>query len=271
MRAHLLRSRGQIDEARTLLELAATRAAAGLALQRDGEGHMYMGTSLANSCMDLALLLDHPVLPSFGDGAQALVEHRRSEQALRALLARKEDLAALDRNAPPGEQSSQAYLTHQLGTIIGSRALIHLRADRVEEAYAEIQTTMPLRLLNVEREPRNVWWRHGVMAEANVWATCLLRLGRAAEGLAAATLAWDTLMALARDEGEQSKWVRPATRSLVGPQYGWALLVNGRPGEAVEVLKPTLVYWRGEVGADAQRKVAQVQQHLGAARAAVAA
>ena len=271
VRAHLLRSRGQIDEARTLLELAATRAAAGLALQRDGEGHMYMGTSLANSCMDLALLLDHPVLPSFGDGAQALVEHRRSEQALRALLARKEDLAALDRNAPPGEQSSQAYLTHQLGTIIGSRALIHLRADRVEEAYAEIQTAMPLRLLNVEREPRNVWWRHGLMAEANVWATCLLRLGRAAEGLAAATLAWDTLMALARDEGEQSKWVRPATRSLVGPQYGWALLVNGRPGEAVEVLEPTLVYWRGEVGADAQRKVAQVQQHLGAARAAVAA
>ena len=112
VRAHLLRSRGQIDEARTLLELAATRAAAGLALQRDGEGHMYMGSSLANSCMDLALLLDHPVLPSFGDGAQALVEHRRSEQALRALLARKEDLAALDRNAPPGEQSSQAYLTH---------------------------------------------------------------------------------------------------------------------------------------------------------------
>jgi len=78
------------------------------------------------------------------------------------------------------------------------------------------------------------------------------------------------MQALARDEGEQSKWARPATRSLVGPQYGWALLANGRPRDAIEVLEPTLTYWRGETGAEAERKVAQVQQHLDAARAALA-
>ena len=271
VRGHLLRSRGQINEARAVLELAASRAAAALALQRDGEGHMYMGTGLANVRGELALLLDHPVLPSFGDSDQALVEHRLAEQALRALLARKEDLALLDRNAPPGEQSSEAYLTHQVGTIIGSRALIHLRADRLDEAFTEIEEAMRLRHRNVEREPRNVWWRHGLMAEANTFAMCLLRQGRAAEGLAAATLAWDTMQALARDEGAQSKWARPATRSLVGPQYGWALLASGRPREAIEVLEPTLDYWRGEAGTDAERKVAQVQQHLDAARSAVAA
>lgn len=268
VRGHLLRSRGHINEARAVLELAASRAAAALALQRDGEGHMYMGTGLANVRGELALLLDHPVLPSFGDGAQALVEHRLAEQALRALLARKEDLALLDRNAPPGEQSSEAYLTHQVGTIIGSRALIHLRADQLDMAFTEIEEAMRLRHRNVEREPRNVWWRHGLMAEANTFAMCLLRQGRAPEGLEAATLAWETMQALARDEGEQSKWARPATRSLVGPQYGWALLANGRPREAIEVLEPALDYWRGETGADAARKVAQVQQHLDAARSA---
>ncbi len=271
VRGHLLRSRGQINEARAVLELAATRAAAALSLQRDGEGHMYMGTGLANVRGELALLLDHPVLPSFGDSDQALVEHRLAEQALRALLARKEDLALLDRNAPPGEQSSEAYLTHQVGTIIGSRALIHLRADRLDEAFTEIEVAMRLRHRNIEREPRNVWWRHGLMAEANTFAMCLLRLGRASEGLAAATLAWETMQALARDEGEQSKWATPATRSLVGPQYGWALLATGRPREAIEVLEPTLDYWRGEAGTDAERKVAQLQQHLDAARSAVSA
>ena len=271
VRSHLLRSRGLIHEARALLELAATRANAALALQRDGEGHMYMGTSLANARMDLALLLDHPTLPSFGDGAQALVEHRRSERALRELLARKDDLAALDRNAPPGEQSSEAYLTHQVGTIIGSRALIHLRADRLDEAFNEIEEAMRLRQRNVEREPRNVWWRDGLMAEASTLAICLLRQGRAAGGLSAATLAWETMQALARDEGEKSKWARPAARGRVGPSYGWALLANGRPCEAIQVLEATLDYWRGETGADAQSKVAQLQQHLAAARLAVAA
>ena len=237
-----MRSRSQLHQTRTLLELAASRAAASLALQRNGEGHLYMGTSLANVRMELALLMDHPTLPSFGDADQALAEHRLSEQALRALLARTEDLAELDRNAPPGEQSNEAYLLHQVGTTIGSRALIHLRADRLVEALAEVEEAMLVRRRNIEREPRNVWWRDGLMAEASTWAMRLLRLGRMAEGLTAATLAWDTLNGLAQDEGEQSKWARPAARGRVGPPYGWALLANGRPAEAIEVLEPSLEF-----------------------------
>ncbi len=270
VRAHLLRSRGQINETRALLELAASRAAASLALQRDGEGHMYMGASLANTHLELALLLDHPTLPSFSDGNRALLEHRRAEEALRKLLARKQDLADLDRNAPPGEKSNEAYLWHQVGTIIGSRALIHLRADRVNEAFTEIEEAMRVRRRNTEREPRNVWWRDGLMAEASTWAMCLLRLGRMAEGLEAATLAWGTLQALARDEGDTSKWARPATQGRVGLPYGWALLANGQAREAIEVLEPTLAFWRGEVGGDAERKAVQLQKHLDTARKALA-
>ena len=269
VRGQLLRSRGQLHQARSLIELAATRAAAGLALQRDGEGHMYMGTSLANAHLELALLLDHPTLPSFGDGDAALVEHRRAEQALRALLARKDDLAELDRNAPPGEQSSECYLTHQVATIIGSRALIHLHADRMADAFGEIEEAMRLRHHIVALEPRNVWWRSGLMSEATTLARCLLGMGRAVEGLQAATLAWDTMQALAREEGEQSRWARPTTRGRVGPPYGWALLANGRPREAIEVLEPCLAYWSGEKGVDAERKAAQVQQHLAEAHAAL--
>ena len=166
-----------------------------------------------------------------------------------------------------GEQSNEAYLLHQVGTTIGSRALIHLRADRLVEALAEVEEAMRVRRRNIECEPRNVWWRDGLMAESSTWATCLLRLGRTAEGLTAATLAWDTLNGLAQDEGEQSKWARPAARGRVSPPYGWALLANGRPREAIEVLEPSLEFWRGETGAEAARKVAQLQAHLGAARA----
>ena len=264
-----MRSRSQLNETRALLELAAARAAASLALQKTGEGYLYMGTSLANVRMELALLMDHPTLPSFGDAEQALAEHRLSEQALRALLARTEDLAELDRNGPPGEQSNEAYLLHQVGTSIGSRALIHLRADQLVEALAEVEEAMRVRRRNIEREPRNVWWRDGLMAESSTWAMCLLRMGRMSEGLTAATLAWDTLNGLAQDEGEQSKWARPAARGRVSPPYGWALLANGRPREAIKVLEPSLEFWRGEAGAEAERKVAQLQAHLDAARASV--
>jgi serine/threonine protein kinase len=271
VRGQLLRARGQLHEARALIGLAATRAAVALALQHSGEGHLYMGTSLANAHLELALLMDHPTLPSFGDGEQALAEHRRAEAALRALLARTDDLAELDRNAPPGEQSSVCYLTHQVGTIIGSRALIHLRANRLTDALAEVEEAMRLRHQNIAREPRNVWWRDGVMCESSTLALCLLHMGRAAEGLQAATLAWDTLHALALDEGAQSKWARPAARGRVGPPYGWALLANGRPHEALEVLEPCLAYWSEQTGAEAPRQQAQLQQHLAAARAALEA
>ncbi len=270
VRSQLLRPMKQLNEARAVVGLAATRAAASLALQRTGEGHLYMGTSLANAHLELALLLDHPTLPSFGDSTLALVEHRRAEQALRALLARKEDLAELDRQAPPGEQSSECYLTHQVATIIGSRALIHLREDRLDDAYREIQQAMPLRHHIVALEPRNVWWRDGLMCEATTLARCLLQMGRMAEGLQAATLAWDTKEGLARDEGSTSKWAGPRVLGRVGPPYGWALLANGRPAEAIAVLEPSLAHWQSQSGADAERWVAQLQQHLAQARAAVA-
>ena len=270
VRGQLLRAGGKINEARALLELAASRARASSQLQRDGEGHMYMGTGVANSHLELALVLNHPVLPSFGLIDAALDQYRLAEQALRALLARRDDIAMLDRKAPPGGLSSENYLTHQIGAILGSRALIYLRADRLEDALAEAEAAMQMRRRNIQREPRNVWWRHGLMSEANVWAMCELRLGRAKLALEAATLAWDTMLGLARDEGEQSKWARPAVRALIAPQYGWALLVNKRPSDAAEVLEPALAYWRNESGPEAELKAAQVQQHLLAARAAAA-
>ena len=60
-----------------------------------------------------------------------------------------------------------------MGTTIGSRALIYLRADRLVEALAEIEEAMLVRRRNIEREPRNVWWRDGLMAESSTspWHT----------------------------------------------------------------------------------------------------
>jgi eukaryotic-like serine/threonine-protein kinase len=271
VQSQLLRGRGAINEARAVIELAITRATAALALQADGEGHMYMGAGLANAHVELAQVLFHPVIPSFSRSDEALAEYHLAEQTVRALMLRHDDLAMLDRKAPPGSFSNVAYLRYQVGTIMGSRALIYLRTGRVEEALAESAAAVVLRQRNLENEPRHVWWRQGLMAEATTWAHCLMLRGRHAEGLSAATLAWGTMQALAVDEGPQSKWARPATRALVGLPYGWALLAAGRVAEAQAVLEPTLAHWRSQTGAEAEAKTAQVQALLADAQAAVTA
>jgi eukaryotic-like serine/threonine-protein kinase len=266
VQSHLLRGRGAINEARAVMELTLTRATAALALQPTGEGHMYMGAGLANAHLELAQVMFHPVAPSFGRSADALAQYHRAEAVSRALMERHADLAALDRKAPPGSFSNMAYLRSQVGTIMGSRALIYLRTGQVPEALAEVEAAMVLRRRNVADDPRHVWWRQGLMAEAATWAQCLLLLGRPAEGLSAATLAWDTMQALAVDEGPQSKWARPPTRALVGLPYGWALLTAGRAAEAQAVLEPTLAHWGSQTGAEAEAKAAQVQALLAQAR-----
>jgi eukaryotic-like serine/threonine-protein kinase len=271
VQSQLLRARGAIHEARAVIELTITRANAALALQPDGEGHMYMGAGLANAHLELAQVMFHPVIPSFNLCADALAQYHLAEHMVRALMTRHDDLAMLDRKAPPGASSNEAYLRYQVGTIMGSRALIYLRTDRVQEALAESEGAMALRRQIVEREPRHVWWRHGLMAEATTWAHCLMLLARHAEGLVAATLAWDTMQALAADEGSQSKWAGAATRALVGVPYGWALLAAGRAVEAAAVLAPTLAHWRSQTGAEAEAKATQVHALLADARAAVAA
>ncbi len=271
VQSQLLRGRGAINEARAVIELGITRATAALVLQPDGEGHMYMGAGLANTHLELAQVMDHPVIPSFGLAAEALAQYHLAEQTVRALMTRHDDLAMLDRKAPPGAHSNEAYLRYQVGTIMGSRALIYLRTDRLEDALAESEAAVALRQRNLEDEPRHVWWRHGLVAEATTWAQCLLRLGRHDQGLQAATLAWDTMQALAVDEGPHSKWAGAATRALVGLPYGWALLAAGRAVEAEAVLAPTLAHWRSQKGTEAQAKAAQAQGLLADAQAAGAA
>jgi eukaryotic-like serine/threonine-protein kinase len=271
VQSSLLRARGAVNEARAVMELAVTRATAALALQRDGEGHMYMGAGLANAHIELAQVMFHPAIPSLGRTDEALAEYHLAEEVSRALMERHADLAALDRKAPPGAASNAAYLRYQVGTIIGSRALVYLRINRVPEALAEAEAAMALRHRIVQDEPRHVWWRHGLLAEATTWAQCLLLLGRHAEGLTAATLAWDTMQGLAQNEGPHSKWAGAATRALVGTPYGWALLTAGRTAEALAVLQPALAHWRSQSGTEAAAKAAQVQALLADADAAVAA
>ncbi len=266
----LLRGRGAINEARVIAQLAVTRATAALALQPGGEGHMYMGAGLANAHTELAQVLFHPSIASFGLADDALAAYQVAENTVRGLMQRKDDLAMLDRKAPPGAHSNEAYLRYQVGTIMGSRALIYLRTNRLLDALAESEAAVALRQRNLQDEPHHVWWRHGLLCEAATWARCLMLLGRHAQGLHAATLAWDTTQALAVDEGPQSKWAGAATRALVGLPYGWALLAAGRALEAQAVLEPTLAHWRSQAGAEAHTRAEQAQGLLNDAKAAQA-
>ena len=62
-----------------------------------------------------------PTAPAVRRTADALQACGRAESVFRDLLLRTGVLAQLDRQAAPGDASSEGYLLHQIGTIHGGR------------------------------------------------------------------------------------------------------------------------------------------------------
>ncbi len=257
VKAQLARQDGRLDDAVDALQRAADLGAESLRHPQGAEGHLYLASGLGNVHLSLAQVHDHANLPSLGRPDDALREYRRAEQALRELLARKTDLAELDRKAAPGDVSTEAYLVHQIAVIHGGRALVHLRQDDLPAMRQEALAAVALMRQNVQADPRNVAWRDGLMTESNTLALALLRLGDMAGALAAAQQAWDTAQALVQDEGPQSKWAHHSVQALLAGQLGRALQGNGRAADALPRLEQALVYWRGQGAVpDAQRRAA---------------
>jgi hypothetical protein len=255
VQAQLQRGEGRLADAADTLLRAAARGRESLARQTDDEGRAYMGTGVANAQLTLAQLYDHANLPSLGRPDDALAAYREAEAALRDLLGREGVLAALDRSAAPGDPSTRAYLTHQIGTILGGRALVHLRREDLPAMLQEARAAMALRQDNVAREPRNVAWRDGLMTEANTLALAEVRLDHMPQALAAAQIAWDTAAALAREEGPKSKWAGSAP--FLAAQYGRALAGNGRHREALAVHRLAIEHWQAVSAAGANPNAAR--------------
>ena len=243
VQAQLLRGQGKPAEGLVPLTLAIERCDEALATQPPPEGRAHLMAGRGGARLSAAQLNDQLNMASLGRPQEALRLYALAEADLRALLAEGPLLDELDRNAVPGDPSTEAFLTHQIGTILGGRALVQLRLEDLPAARREAEAALVMRRANVQREPRNVVWRDGLMVESNTLALALLRLGEHAAALDAASTSWQTATELAQQEGPQSKWA--GSKPFLAPQYGRALAGVGRHAEAVVVYDLGLAMWDG--------------------------
>ncbi|MBB5202849.1 tRNA A-37 threonylcarbamoyl transferase component Bud32 [Inhella inkyongensis] len=236
------RNAGQSSQAQASIRLAIERLEQARPLaQHDVLGRAGLGVELANTTLSLG-----QTLSSAGQEAEALALYAKAEPVYRELLADTAMHTEYDRRAGPGEIKSEVYMRHQLGVALASRALTLLRLDRVDEAHAQLQATLPLRRANVEAEPANIAWRDGLLQEAHTLAGVQLRRGEWAAALESSTLAWEENERLSKQEGPKSKWAQmPRTLAL---SHARALWRNGRPQEALKVIERGQVLWRAASG-----------------------
>lgn len=160
-----------------------------------------------------------------GQPRQALALYERAEAELKALQ--------LERAEP--------QLDALLGTVLGARAIIHLRAGQMAPALADGQAGLDARLRTVQAQPYNTAWRDGLVTEATNLAVILLRADQPGQALKATQAAWVEVQALARDNGPQSKWAGVLPR--VAQHHGRALVLNGQHAAALPVLAQALAMW----------------------------
>jgi len=271
VQAQLLRNEGRLDEAVRVLRQATARPDSSAAVQADDEGRAYMRAGVANARITLAQICDHTNPPSLNRPEDALREYGLAERTLRELLAQKAQLEALDRAAVPGDPSTEAYVLHQIGAILGGRALVRQKQENLVAMRTEAEAAVLIRQRNVAREPKNVAWRDGLMTEANTLSIALIRLGEWPAALETSTLAWQTAEALAHEEGPKSKWA--GSNPFLAAQYGRALAGNGHHAQALPVFDLGLRRWQAVLqrgpNPNAARRVAWHQVQRAASMAAL--
>ena len=157
------------------------------------------------------------------------------EQALKLYERAETELKALQVERP------EAQIDALLGTLLGARAIIHLRAGRLAPALADGQACLETRLRTVKAEPFNTAWRDGLVTDATNHAVILLRAEQPAKALQASQAAWDEVQALARENGPQSKWATVLPR--VAQHHGRVLVLNGQHAAALPVLARAIEMW----------------------------
>jgi tetratricopeptide (TPR) repeat protein len=175
----------------------------------------------------------------------ALNHFALAEADHRALLGDEALLKTLEQDAAPGDVSARAAFTHQLAATHAGRALAYGRLDDLPAMCKEAEAALALRRENLGREPNNLAWRDGLMADSNTLALALLRLGDNEAALQAAQTSWDTARRLAQDEGPNSKWA--GIQPTLAPQYGRALAAVGRYQDALDVFDIAFAPWSADL------------------------
>ena len=260
VQAQLLRHQGQPAEGLAALERAAQRCSEALLEKLTPEGRAHIVAERGAVHIFSAQMNAHATEPNLFRPDRALAQYLLAEADYRILLNDAELLRQLDGNITPGDVCARDAFTHQLAAVLSGQAVAHGQLDNVAQMLRVAEAALTTRQDNLKREPSNLAWRDGFIADTNVLAMAQLRSGDAAAALESIRLSWQTAETLATEEGPQSKWAQ--LKPHLAPQYAKALAGVGRHDEAsviYDIALQALARPPAASGADAELRQ-QVQQ-----------
>ena len=219
--AHGLRAGGDIDAALAQLATAAAMLERGL-LRFPANPHLR--SELGSMHFLTGQMQDTIVLANKGSKEAALASLAKASTIYLALV--KED------RTPDADSPANVF---QLGTIEGARALIYFKRNDFERAREFGRSSVAYQEQALAMQDGNLSLRGGLVNSAFNLAAFCLELGDGAGALQASSRAWQHLDFLQREEPQNANW---RGRRLSGSlHHGRALLANGRPVEALQVLQ----------------------------------
>ncbi|MBN8505874.1 MAG: serine/threonine protein kinase [Burkholderiales bacterium] len=226
--------------------------------------HSGLTSELGSAWLGIGQALDTTSVVSLNRPADALRAFDRAEAIYRELREREPE---------------DATHLHQLGTLAGARALVHLKARRDTQAVEAGRQALDLRRQALQLDPKHVVLRSTLAVEANNLAIALLQVGQSGEALALMREVDAVQAALQRDEPGNDNWSK--RRLGMSLHLGRALAANGQWQAALPVLQGAVQFMAGaEAGLPLRRRawgeleLAEVQHRLGqqdAARRSAAA
>ena len=194
-----------------------------LAARQRGINSLNARSELGSALVGIGQAYDTVLVASLDRPAEAMKAFEQADAVYRELAA-----------ANPQES---AY-PYQQGTLAGARMLVLVKQGRLAEAAPLGRQAVALRRVSLALEPGNVAMPEGLATELSNLATVLLDLGLDAEALACTSEARRLIQALERADPTVPTWAK--RRQVFALHQGRALLANGRPAEALPVLREAL-------------------------------
>ena len=239
--AQLLRSCGQPGDGLKALELAIDRCSQSLRGRLSAEGQAHIVAERGAAHLFAAQMNAHASEPHLHRADRALEQCEQAEADYRLLLDDAALLRDLDRDVAPGDVRAEDAFRHQLAAAQSGQAVACGLLDDVPRMRALAEAALETRRDNLQREPNNLAWRDGLIADSHVLAMAHARSGDFLSALNASELSWQTAATLAREEGPQSNWAQ--LESVLAPQHAQALAGVGRHAEALAVYDIALAPW----------------------------
>ena len=238
VQAQLLRHQRQPEAGLAVLMRAAQRCSEALREKLSAEGRAHIVAERGAVQIFSAQMNAHATEPNLFRPDRALAHYVLAEADYRLLLNDAELLQQLDRDLTPGDVCARDAFTHQLAAVLSGQAVAHGKLDNVPQMLRVAKDALAAREENLKREPKNLAWRDGLIADTNVLAMAHLRGNDATAALAAMQISWQMADVLASEEGPESKWAQ--LKPSLAPQYARALAAVGQHRDALSVYEIAL-------------------------------